>query len=108
MNADVVAPLAVQTVLPSPKYPSSLQGKSNAPTPCREQRGRSGRSRRRLTGAKAARLRTRRARSAPADQVTATVPVVVEAPVPVPVDLSLFAMLIEAQGAAAGTRGARR
>ena len=107
-NADVELPLsAVQTALPEPEYPASLQGKSNAPTPCREQSGRSGRARRQQTGAKAARLRTRRACSAPADQVTATVPpVMVETPVPVPVDLSLFGMSIEAQVAAAGT-GAR-
>jgi hypothetical protein len=107
-NVDVVAPLsAVQVASPEPEYPSSLQGKSNAPTPCREQHGCSGCARRQQTGAKAARLRTRPARSAATDQATATVSVVVLV-VPVPADLSLFGMLIAAQVAAAGTGGARR
>jgi len=52
-NADVELPLsAVQVASPDPEYPASLQGKSNAPTPCREQSGCSGCSRRRQTGAK--------------------------------------------------------
>ena len=50
----------------------------------------------------------KRACSAPADQATATAPpVVVTPPVPGAADLSLFAMRIEAQVAAAGIEGAK-
>ena len=102
-----MAPLAVQTALVSVlEYPSSLQGASNAPPPCREQRGWcSRRAWRQQAGAKAVRLRTRRACSAAADQVTKTVPPVVLTAIPP--SLLLFGMSIEAQVAAAGIGGAK-